>query len=87
MEPALVAGQGLIGMTSGRARAGQLRCFEHPQRPGFWLVKRVEQVHPDATMTVLSDNRRATIADSRSFGPVPVAGSYRVAIRIPPRFM
>jgi signal peptidase I len=92
MEPTLTDGQGLVAVASRRARSGQLRCVEHPERPGFWLVKRVEAVHGDTTtgdtqMTVLSDNRSATMADSRSFGPVPVAGSYRVVLRIPRRLM
>jgi signal peptidase I len=87
MEPTLTAGSGLIAVPSHRARAGQLRCLEHPGRPGFWLVKRVEVVNADATMTVLSDNRAMTLADSRTFGAVPVAGSYRVLVRIPPKWM
>lgn len=87
MEPTLTDGDGLFAVASRRARPGQVRCLEHPDRPGFWLVKRVEQVHPDGTMTVLSDNRDATLADSRTFGPVPVAGSYRVVARIPRRWM
>ena len=33
------------------------------------------------TMFVLSDNRRSTRADSRVFGPVPIAGSFRVRLR------
>ena len=61
--------------------------MEHPERPGFWLVKRVEQVNDDTTMTVLSDNRDATLADSRTFGPVPIVGSYRVIVHIPSRLM
>jgi hypothetical protein len=36
---------------------------------------------------VSSDNRDATLADSRSFGPVAVDGSYRVIVRIPRRWM
>jgi hypothetical protein len=87
MEPTLVDGQGLIAVPSRSARSGQLRCFEHPHRPGFWLVKRVADVHDDATMTVLSDNLAATLADSRTFGPVPVGGSYRVVLRVPKRFV
>ena len=87
MEPTLVDGQGLIAVASPRARSGQLRCFEHPERPGFWLVKRVADAHPDGSMTVSSDNAEATVADSRSFGPVRVAGSYRVVMRIPRRWM
>jgi hypothetical protein len=87
MEPTLVDGQGLVAVLSRTARVGQLRCLQHPARPDFWLVKRVTQVHADGTMSVLSDNRDATMADSRSFGPVPVAGSYRVILRIPRRLM
>jgi hypothetical protein len=87
MEPALVDGQGLIAVRSRSARVGQLRCLEHPHRPGFWLVKRVSEVHGDGTMSVLSDNRTATSADSRSFGPVAVDGSYRVVVRVPQRWM
>lgn len=87
MEPALSDGAGLLAVPWCRAGIGQIRCLEHPQRPGFWLVKRVEAVHRDGTMTVLSDNRAATRADSRTFGPVPIEGSYRVVVRIPARWM
>ncbi|RLE17718.1 MAG: S26 family signal peptidase [Actinobacteria bacterium] len=85
MEPALLDGQGLITVAAGRPRVGQIRCFEHPSRAGFWLVKRVDAVHDNGTITVLSDNRTSTLADSRTFGPVPVAGSYRVLLRVPRR--
>ena len=87
MEPTLVDGQGLIAVATRRAEVDELRCLQHPDRPGFWLVKRVAEVHADGTMSVLSDNRDATLADSRSFGPVPVAGSYRVVLRVPRRWM
>jgi hypothetical protein len=87
MEPTLVDGQGLVAMSSRSAKIGQLRCFEHPTRPGFWLVKRVVEVHADGSMSVLSDNRAATVADSRSFGAVPITGSYRVVLRVPRRLM
>ncbi|NND75716.1 MAG: S26 family signal peptidase [Ilumatobacter sp.] len=86
MEPTLVAGQGLIAVPVRGAGAGQLRCVEHPARPGFWLVKRVERVDGDQ-MTVTSDNDDAPTVDSATFGPVPIAGSYRVVIRIPHRLM
>ena len=87
MEPTLVAGQGLVAIRSDSARVGQLRCLEHPHQPGFWLVKRISAVHPDGTMSVLSDNADSTMADSRSFGPVAVDGSYRVVLRVPRRLM
>jgi len=83
----LVDGQGLVGIRWPRARVGQLRCVEHPDRPGFWLVKRVDDVLDDGTISVLSDNRESTRADSRSFGPVSTEGSYLVVVRIPRRLM
>jgi hypothetical protein len=85
MEPTLVAGQGLLATPYGSAAPGQVRCFEHPHRPGFWLVKRVALVHPDATMTLRSDNPAGS--DSRVFGAVPTRGSYRVVVAIPRRLM
>ncbi len=87
MEPTLVDGQGLIAVMWPRARVGQIRCVQHPEQLGFWLVKRVDAVHDDATMSVLSDNADSTRADSRTFGPVPVQGSYRVVITVPRRLM
>lgn len=86
MVPTLQPGQGLIATPLGCVRVGQIRCFEHPERPGFWLVKRVSAVHDDQ-MTVRSDNREAHTVDSATFGDVPVAGSYRVLLAIPLRWM
>ncbi len=80
MQPTLLPGQGLLATGYGPPKPGQIRCFEHPQRPGFWLIKRVRQVH-GTTMTVSADNPDGT--DSRHFGDVPVAGSYRVLISVP----
>ena len=87
MEPTLVAGQGLVGLRWWPAREGQLRCVEHPERPGFCLVKRVASVAADGTMRVSSDNRGVPTVDSRQFGAVPVPGTYRVIVRIPLRWM
>ena len=81
MEPTLVEGQGLITSRYGRVKPGQLRCFEHPQRPGFWLVKRVVRVSGDR-MDLASDNPVGT-----DFSGVHVAGSYRVLLAIPRRLM
>ena len=87
MEPTLHAGQGLVTWRDDRASVGQLRCLEHPRRPGFWLVKRVAEVRGDGRMAVRSDNDRVATQDSRTFGPVPVAGSYRVVFAVPLRWM
>ncbi len=86
MEPGIADGDGLIGVRSPRVRAGQVRVFAHPYRPGSWLVKRVERVEGDR-MWVLSDNAEVTRADSREFGSLPVAGSYRVVLRVPRRLL
>ena len=86
MEPTLVHGQGLVAVSSSSARPGQLRCLEHPARPGFWLVKRVASEDGE-TMRVESDNAGVGAVDSRHFGPVPVRGSYRVLVRVPRRLM
>lgn len=87
MEPTLTDGDGLIAVLDGRVRPGQLRVFEHPMRPDFWLVKRVEAVDGGA-MIVRSDNRDAPGAvDSATLGPIETMGSYRVVVRIPRRWM
>lgn len=86
MEPTLVDGQGMIGVRVGRVRVGQIRTFEHPHRAGFWLVKRVVALDGDS-MIVESDNVTLPTEDSRSFGPVDVAGSYRIVVSIPRRWM
>ena len=87
MLPTIAPGQGLVATPWGRPRTGQIRVFEHPERAGFWLVKRVESVDGES-MTVVSDNVAAAGAvDSRTLGPVPTAGSYRVVFRVPMRLM
>ena len=82
-----MAGQGLVTTPLGGAHAGQIRVFEHPDRPGFWLVKRIDAVDA-GSMIVRSDNPEAPGAvDSRSFGPVDVDDSYRLLFAVPLRFM
>lgn len=84
MRPALEPGDGLIAIRSSRLRRGQIRCFEHPARPGFWLVKRVGHVRGDM-FEALSDNAGADTIDSRRFGDVSVDVSFRVVVRVPRR--
>ena len=81
MEPSLHAGDGVLAVRSSRARRGEIRVFEHPHRPGFWLVKRVDHVRGDRFEAV-SDNPDAGAIDSRVFGDVPIAGSYRVVFTV-----
>ena len=82
MLPALRPGDGVVAVRSSRLRRGQIRCFEHPERPGFWLVKRVAGVRGD-TFEARSDNDAPGATDSRRFGFVPAQGSYRVLFRVP----
>lgn len=82
MLPTLRPGDGLIALRSGRVRRGEIRVFEHPERPGFWLVKRVGHVRGER-FEAISDHPSAGAVDSRRFGDVPIAGSYRVVLRVP----
>jgi len=82
MLPTLRPGDGLIAVRSNRLRRGQIRCFEHPEQPGFWLVKRVGHIRGE-TFEAVSDHRDASTVDSRRFGFVPVAGTFRVVARVP----
>lgn len=80
MAPALEPGDYLLAASWLPVREGGLVVFEHPRRPRFWLVKRVE-VLEDARAWVLSDDPDVTRADSRSFGPLPLEALYRVLLR------
>ena len=82
MLPTLRPGDGLIGVRSRRIRRGELRVFEHPGRPDFWLVKRVGHVR-DGLFEAVSDHPAGGAVDSRHFGDVAIDGSYRVVLRIP----
>ena len=82
MRPALSQGDGLLALRGGSPRRGQMRVFPDPTLPSRWLVKRVGGVRRagrSATFEACSDNPQAPGAvDSRQFGWVPAAGSYRV---------
>jgi Signal peptidase, peptidase S26 len=82
MRPALTPGDGLLALRGGDPRRGQLRVFRDPTLPSRWLVKRVGGVRGagrSATFEARSDNPQAPgVVDSRQFGWVPAAGSYRV---------
>jgi hypothetical protein len=82
MRPTLSPGDGLLALRGGGPQRGQLRVFPDPTLPARWLVKRVGNVRGkgrNATFEACSDNPHAPGAvDSRKFGWVPVAGTYRV---------
>jgi nickel-type superoxide dismutase maturation protease len=76
MEPALRPGdwlavwRGLRPAQPPRIRPGRIVVAEHPQRPGFLLVKRAVR-RADGGWWLASDNQAASAVDSRSFGAVP----------------
>jgi hypothetical protein len=82
MRPALRPGDGVLALRGGVVRRGQMRVFPDPTLPSRWLVKRVANVRGagrDATFEARADNPHAPgVVDSRQFGWVPAAGSYRV---------
>lgn len=86
MQPTLQPGDGLVAIRSRRLRRGQIRCFEHPHRPDFWLVKRIGGITGD-TFEACSDNDLPGVVDSRRIGLVPVDGSYRLLFRVPKRLL
>lgn len=51
MEPALRAGDYLVTRPARSPRRGDVTVLPHPDRPGFWLVKRVVGL-PGETITV-----------------------------------
>ena len=82
MRPTLQPGDGLLALRLGGPREGQLRVFPDPRLSSRYLVKRVGGVRRSSSATMfeaLSDNAAAPGAtDSRDFGWVPAAESYRV---------
>ncbi|CAN5239300.1 hypothetical protein BH11ACT7_BH11ACT7_09690 [soil metagenome] len=82
MRPAFSPGDGVLAVRGGKLRSGQVRVFPDPTLPSRWLVKRVGAVQGTggaATFEARSDNADAPgVIDSRRFGPVSAAGSYRV---------
>jgi signal peptidase I len=71
MEPALQDGDWCMAVAArpGDVRRGDIVVLEHPDRPGFELVKRVHGAG-DGEVYVIGDNVEAS-NDSRDFGPVP----------------
>ena len=81
MRPALEAGDWLVATRRGALRVGSIVVVEHPDRPGFELVKRIGGLPGDRVdgrllgpdeLWVLGDDADAS-TDSRTFGPVPRA--------------
>lgn len=87
MLPNLRPGQEVVATDSRLAGIGEMVVFEHPDRPGFWMIKRVAdppEVISDDEAWVLSDNPNETRADSRSLGALPRSSLWPVVERLDP---
>ena len=85
MRPNLAPGDEVVASDSRQPAPGDVVVFTHPDRDGFWMIKRV--VDPPVPIDsdqvwVMSDNQEATRADSRSFGPLPRESTWTVIERL-----
>ncbi|MFN2590050.1 MAG: nickel-type superoxide dismutase maturation protease [Actinomycetota bacterium] len=89
MAPELAPGDYLVAVRPIRPRRGHLVVVEHPERPGFEMVKRLAGVPGDVVggrrlgrdeLWVIGDAASAS-TDSRSFGPVG-RGAIRGVVRL-----
>lgn len=69
MLPTLRAGDHVIAVRR-RLRAGDIAAVRDPRHPARTIVKRVESVAADGSVTVAGDNPEWS-TDSRHFGAVP----------------
>jgi signal peptidase I len=88
MAPEIRPGDYLVAMRTGRLRPGDLVVVEHPDRPGFEMVKRVTGLPGDRVGDRIMGpgehwvmGAAAGSTDSRSFGPVGL-GAIRGVVRL-----
>lgn len=91
MRPALSHGDWVVATRRvDDLRVGDVIVLDHPDRPGFELVKRIHVIGASG-ITVLGDDPRAGSVDSVAFGEVdPAAVTARVLLRykpFPPRLV
>ena len=87
MRPALEPGDWAIAIVPARVRRGDIVVVEHPEMPGFEIVKRVVNVSgdvaPDGFALVdqvwVEGDEPESSTDSQRFGPVAVD---RVRVRV-----
>ena len=80
MRPTLEPGDWALAIVPERVRPGDVVVIQHPERPGFEIVKRVVTVladgAPDGTGRVgrvwLEGDDPSSSTDSRAFGAVPL---------------
>lgn len=73
MRPTLEPGEWAIAVRADAAAPGEVVVVEHPERPGFDLVKRLIDVAPGGALWVEGDAGDAS-SDSRAFGTVAPEG-------------
>jgi DNA-3-methyladenine glycosylase II len=78
MTPTLQPGQEVVAVSTRTARPGNLVVFEHPARPGFWLIKRLS----DNSGWISSDNEELGDTDSRTLGRLPLERLHPVVDRL-----
>ena len=85
MLPALRPGDWVLAVRRpSRVRTGDIVVVDHPDRPGFRLVKRVAR-REGSRLVLEGDNPTASV-DSRSFGSLPASAvlARLVAVYHPP---
>lgn len=94
MRPTLVPGDEFVVTSTRPPRVGEIVTFQKPGQAGFWMVKRMTAgpgnpvdgrgtLGPDEAW-VLSDNRGATEADSRTLGAIPLNALRPVVTHLDP---
>ncbi len=78
MIPTLHPGQEVVAVDTRLPEPGNLVVFEHPDRRGFWLIKRLS----DRSGWIASDNQEASDSDSRTFGRLPLENLWPVVDRL-----
>lgn len=87
MEPRLPHGAWILVWPQGSlaARVGEVVVLEHPSRPGFELVKRVEALSQERRLLWVAGDNRLASSDSQDFGPVALERLRgRVLLRLSP---
>ncbi|MGA7087117.1 MAG: nickel-type superoxide dismutase maturation protease [Candidatus Dormiibacterota bacterium] len=72
MEPTLRSGDWVVVARTPRRgpRLGQVVVVEHPDRPGFELVKRVSALSRERHLLWVAGDNRSSSTDSDDFGPL-----------------
>lgn len=78
MTPTLQPGQEVVAVDTRLPEPGNLVVFEHPDRTGFWLIKRLA----DRSGWIVSDNEELSDTDSRTLGRLPLENLWPVVDRL-----